>query len=267
MRTLAELSRMAGRRVLLAGGAGHLALAAAEGLVELGAIVAIVDRDASSCQARADHLNQLRPGAAFAEACDLSDEQATRAGVRRAIAGLGGLDVIVDTAAYAAPPTETGWMAPFGDQSLTAFDAALRVNVTKAFVLVQEGAGALKASGRGAVVLFSSIYGMVGPDHRLYEGLPMGNAAGYAASKGGLLQLVRYLATTLAPHVRVNAISPGGVWRSQPDAFHQRYVSRTPLGRMAIEEDVKGAVAFLASDQSAYVTGHNLVVDGGWTTW
>ncbi len=95
----------------------------------------------------------------------------------------------------------------------------------------------------------------------------MNNAAGYAASKGGLLQLMRYLSTLLAPRVRVNAISPGGVWRSQPEAFHERYRARTPLGRMATEEDLTGAVAYLASDLSTYVTGHNLVVDGGWTAW
>ena len=95
----------------------------------------------------------------------------------------------------------------------------------------------------------------------------MANPMAYGASKGGLLQLVRYLATTLAPRVRVNAISPGGVERGQPAAFVERYTARTPLGRMATEEDVKGAVAFLASDLSAYVTGHNLVIDGGWTTW
>jgi NAD(P)-dependent dehydrogenase (short-subunit alcohol dehydrogenase family) len=95
----------------------------------------------------------------------------------------------------------------------------------------------------------------------------MNNAAGYAASKGGLLQLMRYLSTLLAPEVRVNAISPGGVWRGQPEAFHERYKARTPLGRMAREEDLKGAICYLASDLSLYVTGHNLVVDGGWTAW
>ena len=79
--------------------------------------------------------------------------------------------------------------------------------------------------------------------------------------------MTRWLATVLAPKVRVNSISPGGVWRGQPESFHQDYVSRTPLGRMAAEEDFKGAVAYLASDLSAYVTGHNLVVDGGWTAW
>jgi NAD(P)-dependent dehydrogenase (short-subunit alcohol dehydrogenase family) len=108
---------------------------------------------------------------------------------------------------------------------------------------------------------------MVGPDFRLYTGTPMGNPGAYAASKGGLIQISRWLATALAPGVRVNSISCGGVERQQPRAFITRYVDRTPMQRMATEEDFKGAVAYLASDLSAYVTGHNLAVDGGWTAW
>jgi NAD(P)-dependent dehydrogenase (short-subunit alcohol dehydrogenase family) len=107
----------------------------------------------------------------------------------------------------------------------------------------------------------------VGPDFQLYEGTPLANPAAYGVSKAGLLQLVRYLATALAPGVRVNAISPGGVERGQPEVFQARYRERTPLGRLASEEDLKGAIAYLASDLSSYVTGHNLVVDGGWTAW
>ena len=102
---------------------------------------------------------------------------------------------------------------------------------------------------------------------RLYDGLPMGNAAAYGVSKGGLLQLTRYLSTVLAPKIRVNAITPGGVERGQNPKFQERYVYRTPLGRMASEEDYKGASLYLASDLSQYVTGQNLVVDGGWTAW
>jgi NAD(P)-dependent dehydrogenase (short-subunit alcohol dehydrogenase family) len=160
-----------------------------------------------------------------------------------------------------------GWNTPFAEQTVEAWDAALRVNLTSAFVLVHEAREALAGSGHGSVILFGSIYGLVGPDPALYEGTQLANPVAYGASKGALLQLVRYLATTLAPRVRVNAISPGGVERGQPDAFRRRYEARTPLGRMATEEDVKGAVAFLASDLSAYVTGQNLVVDGGWTAW
>ena len=117
------------------------------------------------------------------------------------------------------------------------------------------------------VINVISIYGMVGPNMGLYAGTSMGNPAAYAASKGGLLQFTRWLASVLAPHVRVNSITPGGVSRNQAPAFVERYQLLTPLGRLATEEDFKGAVAFLASDLSAYVTGHNLVVDGGWTVW
>ena len=106
-----------------------------------------------------------------------------------------------------------------------------------------------------------------GPDFSLYEGTQMANPAAYGASKGGLDQLTRYLATALAPRVRVNTLSPGGIARQQPAVFAERYAARTPLGRMGTEEDVKGAIAFLASDASAYVTGQSVFVDGGWSAW
>ena len=95
----------------------------------------------------------------------------------------------------------------------------------------------------------------------------MGNPAAYAASKGGLIQLTRWLSTTLGPDIRVNTISPGGIFRNQPKEFVRRYKDRTPLKRMATEEDLKGATAYFASELSSYVTGQNILVDGGWTTW
>ena len=113
----------------------------------------------------------------------------------------------------------------------------------------------------------ASIYGLVGPDLRLYEGTAMGNPAAYAASKAGIVQFTRWLATTLAPSVRANAITPGGIERGQAQSFHERYCQRTPLGRMATEDDFRGAIAYLASDASSYMTGQNLVIDGGWTAW
>jgi NAD(P)-dependent dehydrogenase (short-subunit alcohol dehydrogenase family) len=160
-----------------------------------------------------------------------------------------------------------GWAVPFGEQTVEAWDRALRVNLTSAFVLVQEARDLLGASGAGSVILFGSIYGQVGPDRSLYEGTSIANPAAYGASKGAIAQLARTLATTLAPSVRVYVITPGGIERGQPDAFVSRFRARTPLARMAVEEDVKGAVAFLASNLSAYVTGQEIVVDGGWTVW
>ena len=250
-RRLRELGDLSGRRALVAGGAGHLGRACVDALAELGAEVAVVDVEPEGDAIRAD----------------LADEREARRAVHEAAGRLGGLDVLVHCAALVGQDELPGWSVPFAEQTVEAWDAALRVNLTSAFVLVHEAREQLAASGHGSVILFGSIYGVVGPDAALYEGTTMANPTAYGASKGGLLQLVRYLATTLAPRVRVNAISPGGVERGQPATFVERYTARTPLGRMATEEDVKGAVAFLASDLSAYVTGHNLVVDGGWTAW
>jgi len=253
MRTVHELMDLSGRAAVVVGGAGHVGAAAVDALAELGARVAVLDRAASA--------------SAASFTCDLADAEASRRALDAAASELGGLDVLVHCAALVGTSELEGWAVPFAEQTVEAWDAALRVNVTSAFVLAQHGAPRLRAGGRGSIVLVSSIYGVVGPDPGLYEGTPLANPVAYGASKGALLQLTKYLATLLAPAVRVNAVSPGGVERGQDPTFVARYRSRTPLGRMATEEDVKGAVAYLAGDLSGYVTGHNLVVDGGWTAW
>jgi len=267
MRTIAEMSCLDGRRALVTGAAGHIGLAASEALIEMGANVALVDLDAAAYSQRVEELSSQRKDSAFALGCDLKDEASTRESVRQAISRMGGLDIIVHCAAYVGTTQVPGWAVPFQEQSVETWDAAMRVNLTSAFVMVQEAQAALAATEHGSVIFFASTYGLVGPDMHIYEDTGMANPAGYGASKGGLLQLMRYLSTVLAPNVRVNAITPGGVSRGQPELFQERYSAKTPLNRMAIEEDLKGAVAYLASDLSAYVTGHNLVVDGGWTAW
>lgn len=249
-------SDLSGRVAVVTGGAGHVGRVVGDTLASMGATVCAMDLEAA------------RPGAQQAfEAVDLRDESQVREAVHRVNRRFGGFDILVHAAAFVGTTQYAGWAVPFADQSVDAWDSALRVNVTSAFVLVQEAREALRRSGRGCVVLISSIYGMLGPDWSLYEGTMMANPTAYGVSKGGLLQLMRYLTTTMAPDVRVNAVSVGGVERGQPESFRARYEARTPLRRMATEGDVATAVAFLVSDLSAYVTGHNLVVDGGWTAW
>ena len=267
MRSIQKLSSLESRVALVVGGAGHVGRAAAEALMELGASTIILDLDLDRCRRCADELAASTGQRSAAQACDLADEQATRDAVRNAVAQSSRLDIVVHCAAYVGTTPVPGWAVPFAQQTVAAWDAALRVSLTSAFVIAQEAAAPLAASGHGSMVLIGSTYGIVGPDMRLYTDTAMGNPAGYGAAKGGLLQLGRYLATTLAPAVRVNVLTPGGIERGQPAVFQERYVSRTPLARMAREEDMKGAVAYLASDLSAYVTGQNLVVDGGWTAW
>jgi NAD(P)-dependent dehydrogenase (short-subunit alcohol dehydrogenase family) len=267
MRSVNQLLQLHGRKAIVTGGAGHIGLAIDETLLELGASVVILDSDASACETRVAELSHVYRDKTAAVVCDLADEVATRSAVQKALAQLGGLDILVHCAAYVGTTQVPGWAVPFEKQTVQAWDAALRVNLTSAFVMAQEAKPALAASGHSSVIFISSIYGLVGPDMRLYDKTNMANPAAYGVSKAGLLQLVRYLATTLAPEIRVNAITPGGVWREQPQSFVDQYVSRTPLARMGTEEDFKGAIAYLASDLSNYVTGQNLIVDGGWTAW
>lgn len=256
-----------GRVALITGGGGHIGAAMCEALAELGAAIAVFDVVRESCTDVAKRIHEMYGVETLPLVIDLTDEKAVRSVPKRVVERFGRLDILVNCAALVGTSDLKGWTTPFLKQSADTWRLALEVNLTVPFILVQACAEALAASGHGCVVNVGSIYGMVGPDMSIYENTAMGNPAAYAASKGGLLQLTRWLATVLAPDVRVNAITPGGVWRNQPEAFRKTYVARTPLKRMATEEDLKGAVAYLVSDLSAYVTGHNLVVDGGWTVW
>ena len=256
-----------GRIALITGGGGHIGAAMGEALAELGSAIVVLDVVQESCIKTAQCIHDTYGIETLPLVVDLCDEESVRSVPGKVLERFGRLDILVNCAALVGTSELKGWAAPFLKQSADTWRLALELNLTVPFILVQACAEALVVSGHGSVVNVGSMYGMEGPDMSIYENTTMGNPAAYAASKGGLLQLTRWLATVLAPDVRVNAITPGGVERGQPEAFRKRYVAQTPVNRMATEEDLKGAVAYLASDLSAYVTGHNLVVDGGWTVW
>lgn len=267
MKTIRELASLEGRVALVTGGAGYIGRAIAGAFAEAGADVALIDKaDACLDEACAD-VTSAGAIRVIPLVVDLADEHAVRGIVPAVRSALGGIDILVNCAAFVGTAQLSGWVTAFEQQSADVWRQALEVNLTSAFILVQAAAPVLRASGHGSVINIGSIYGMLGPDMRLYDGTSMGNPAAYAASKGGLLQMTRWWATVLAPDIRVNCISPGGIWRNQPEVFAERYVERTPLHRMGTEEDMKGSALFLASDLSAYVTGQNLVVDGGWSAW
>ena len=266
-RSIHELMSLNGRVALVTGGAGHIGRAVANGLAELGANLALSDIAASGGEEAAATLSGRFAGSAAAFACDFEQPAAVKELPRRVREKFGRIDIIVNGAAFVGTSGLQGWATPFEQQSDATWRRALEVNLTAPFVLLQALAPDLKKSGHGSIVNISSIYGLSGPDWRLYEGTGIASPAAYAASKAGLIQLTKWLATTLAPDVRANAIAPGGVFRNTTEPFLGRYNARTPMGRMATEEDIKGAVAFLASDLSSYVTGQCLAVDGGWTAW
>lgn len=254
---------LAGRTAVVTGGAGPLGAVLCDALAASRARVVVADRDADACSAIAAAL----PGSGHVGcAADLLTPEGISAVVACA-ERLGACDVLVNNAAFTGTSGVPGYAVPFDEQTDDAFAMALQLNLTAPFSLTRRLAPLLRAGGHGSVVNVSSIYGLVGPNMGLYEGTRMGNPAAYAASKGGIAQLTRYLSTVLAPEIRVNAFAPGGIARGQDDAFVERYERLTPLGRMGTEDDFRGVVTWLASDASAYVTGQVVAVDGGWTAW
>lgn len=255
-----------GRRILITGAAGWLGRTMADTLAELGATVLLVDRDVKELAQVTEDLRSRWAVDVFCYEIDLEDQAQRTQLISKVYQSGERLHGLINNAAFVGTSGLSGWAEPFSGQSVETWRRALEVNLTAAFDLCQ-GLAPLLASASGSIVNIGSIYGEFGPDWGLYEGTAMANPAAYAVSKGGLLQLTRWLATTLAPKVRVNSISPGGISRDQPSSFVARYEARTPLGRMATEDDFRGVIAYLSSDMSSYVTGQNLRVDGGWSVW
>lgn len=264
-RSVKELQNIKGRVALISGGAGYLGSSMASGLAEMGADIAIVDRNKEFGGIVCNYLNETYNIKTRFYELDLADDNAVEKTPHFVAKEFGRIDILINAAAIVLDKYIEGWAVDFKDQKSSLWSKALQVNLTSAFTLSRESYKYLKVRGKGSIINIISHYGIVGPDWSLYEGTEMGNAAAYAASKGGLLQLTKWLASTLAPKVRVNSISPGGIFRNHKDPFLSRYIAKTPMARMGAEEDFKGAAVLLSSDLSAYITGHNLVIDGGIT--
>ncbi len=260
MMTVPDFSSLDGRVVLVTGGAGHIGSAITEAFLAAGSSVMTAD----VCE---PFSTNRHPDRYRHSVVDLGDNGAVHGLVDETMERFGRLDVVVTAASWMGTDETPGWNSSFAEQDEELWPEVLQVGVTSAFTLVKRAAPHLATSGGGSVVLLSSIYGFCGPQPAMYRDTGINNVAGYAASKGAVSQLARWLSTTLAPEVRVNSISPGGVFRDQDPTFVERYAERTPLGRMATEDDLIGPVLFLASDLSRYITGHDLVVDGGFSTW
>jgi NAD(P)-dependent dehydrogenase (short-subunit alcohol dehydrogenase family) len=261
------------RVVLLTGGAGLLGRQHAAALRRAGAHVIVADRDEVGA-ARAVTEGEGRPG--LSVRVDLTHPPSVRELVELALRKYGRIDGLVNNAAidpkfepeHGALHAET-----FEDYPLAAWQAGLEANLTSAFLVTQALAPHLKARGRGSVVNVASIYGLVGPDQRLYrepgdEEPRRFKPVVYSVTKSALLGFTRYLAAYWAgTGIRVNTLTLGGVQNGHDEGFVRRYSARTPLGRMARPDEYSQAVLFLLSDASSYMTGANLVLDGGWTAW
>jgi NAD(P)-dependent dehydrogenase (short-subunit alcohol dehydrogenase family) len=267
MATIGELINLSGKRALITGAGGGLGRIFADTLLELGADLYLVDQPGSNLSEVEKLLCNWKNNNIVCIECNLEIKNHRENLIENIRERNSNLDILINNAAFVGAAQLEGWSVPFEQQSIETWRRALEVNLTAVFELSQAFTPELSKSSDGCIINVASIYGQYGPDWRLYQGTQMSNPAAYSVSKGGLLQLTRWLATTLAPKIRVNSISPGGISRGQPTDFVNRYVDRTPLNRMATEDDLRGAIAYLSTNLSSYVTGQNLSVDGGWGVW
>lgn len=267
MNTIKELGNLNGRKALITGATGELGKIIADTLGELGADLILIDKPGSDFETLKSELIKRWGVKIESYFCDLEipDERSNL--IFHLVDNNKCLNILINNAAFVGTSDLEGWNVSFGKQTIDTWRRVLEVNLLAAFDLCQGLMPLIKKAEGGNIINIASIHGVYGPDWSLYENTEMNNAAAYAASKGGLIQLTRWLATTVSPDIRVNCISPGGIFRKQNTLFVERYEARTPLKRMAVENDLKGAIAYLSSDLAKYVTGQNLLIDGGWGVW
>jgi NAD(P)-dependent dehydrogenase (short-subunit alcohol dehydrogenase family) len=273
MSTLASSFDLTGRVAIVTGGAGLLGRQFCRTLAEAGAAVLISDLNINEAQKIAGELADSKKRA-IAQQMDVGDSASVENLVTVAVKNFGKLDILVNSAALDPKFDQAAagkHSSAFEEYPLQAWEAALRVNLTGAFLCSQAAVKPMLDQGSGVIINICSTYGLGGPDQRIYqrEGKPAQyKPVDYTVTKAGILGLTKYLATYYgSKNIRVNALTPGGVFNDHADDFVQAYSSRTVLGRMARSDEMNGALLFLASDASSYMTGANLVVDGGWTAW
>jgi len=252
------------KRILLVGATGVLGRIYASELAKQGAKLVLADVDQSDVLSYAEELGVL------GTVVDVSSEESVVDCVNYCAEQLGGLDAAINNAAATGE-----WLmksgeafARFEDYPLDIWKKTLDVNLTGAFLVSREAGRLIKSSSNmGCLINVSSIYGVVGPDHRIYEGQPFKSFPGYSASKSGVIGLTKWLATWWGESIRVNCVIPGGVYNNHNEQFVKAYSDRVPMGRMADKTELTGIILYLLSDSSSYVTGQNFVVDGGLTAW
>jgi NAD(P)-dependent dehydrogenase (short-subunit alcohol dehydrogenase family) len=265
---------LAGRVAVVTGGMGQLGAEYAAGLAERGMRVAVFDLAAQPKPGAADLSRWLQEGAVKAYRVDVTRREAIEQATAEVVATWGVPHLLVNNAALDAPPQAPAEeVGPFETYPESSYHHVMEVNV-KGVLLCCQVVGALMAeAGRGSIVNVSSVYGMLSPQQDLYEfrrrrGETFYKPVAYSISKSALFNLTRYLATYWArAGVRVNTLTLAGVRGDQPPEFVEAYCARVPMGRMAEAREALGALVFLAADASSYVTGANLVVDGGWSAW
>ena len=262
-----------GKVAIVTGGAGVLGKSFCKGLAQHGANIAIVDLLQKQTQDLAMELEVLYGIKARAYAFDVANEHSVRKMVEVVVSDFGEINVLLNNVA-AKSKDLNAFFAPFEEYKLDQWREIMSVNLDAMFLVAQSvGRQMLAQKKGGSIIQVASIYGFMSPDHRIYEGskylgMQINTPAVYMASKSAIIGLTKYLSTYWAnKNIRVNTLSPGGVESGQNEIFKNQYSARVPLNRMAQPSEMVGALVFLASDASSYLTGQNIIVDGGLSAW
>jgi NAD(P)-dependent dehydrogenase (short-subunit alcohol dehydrogenase family) len=273
MTTIMDKFSLQGKTALVTGGPGLLGAEFCRTLAEAGAAVVVADINGEAAEKVASNLSAIGYKA-IGIGVDITNKDQVQAMTQKTLSEFGSLDVLVNSAAldpkFDPSHPELGSNA-FEDFPLDLWRKAVDVNLTGAFLCSQAAVGQMLKQGSGSIINICSMYGLVGPDQRLYqkEGAPAKyKPVFYTVTKAGIVGFTKYLATYYAGKgIRVNALTPGGIFNNNDETFLKNYSARAVMGRMGNKDEMNGAVLFLASEASSYMTGSNLIVDGGWTAW
>jgi len=259
-----DLFSLQNRVAVVTGGDGLYGFHISQALCEAGAACVIASIAAESCRDAASRLT-AQGYKAFDRYLDLASEENIRAFIAEIIDTFGRIDVLVNGAVFRKGMN-------LEDMTCEQWEEAQKVNSTGLMLICRETVKHMRRRKQGSIINISSIQGTVGPNFEVYGGTGMSSPVNYSYDKWGMVGLTKWMANYYAKHnIRVNCVSPGGynpaLQQDENNEFVRNYKKLTPLGRFAEADDIKGPIVFLASDASKYVTGHNLLVDGGWTSW
>jgi len=244
------MGRLNNKIIIVTGGSGLIGKPIVEKIISEGGTCINAEIDSKQ-----DHGSEIIK-------CDITDESSIRASIAYILDNYGRIDGLVNN----AYPRTQDWSIKFEDIPIDSWRKNVDMQLNSIFMLCQQIIPVMKQNNSGSIVNISSIYGTVGPDFDVYSGTNLTMPAAYSAIKGGVVNFSRYLASYYGrDNIRVNCVSPGGIFDHQPAIFVNNYERKVPLGRMGTPADISPAVSFLLSDESSYITGHNLMVDGGWT--
>jgi len=245
------------RTAIVTGGCGLIGKEIVKGLSEYGANVYIADQNEEEAKKLlSQNINYIN--------LDITSEGSVQVALNRIVSETGKVDILVNS----AYPRTKDWGAKFENVKFDSWKLNVDNHLGGYFLMCKETAMIMKKQGGGSIINLASIYGVVAPDFSIYDDTEMTMPAAYASIKAGIIAMTKYIATYYGScNIRANTISPGGIYDNQDPLFIEKYSRKTPLGRMGKPQEIVGAVIYLASDASSFVTGQNILVDGGWTAW